>query len=132
MTTYCPKCPRDCTGASRPLLADGGTKCHGCGYVAPGTAADSLRRDIDRLPAGSPGHQLAQDALEALSRGDSVRFDATTLADADALDETYRAAAAFDEARQAEWLAAHPAASDEDFCDPDAELRAAALSGGRP
>ena len=29
---FCPNCPVDHTGARRPLLLDGGIRCHGCGY----------------------------------------------------------------------------------------------------
>jgi len=33
--SFCERCTPDFTGQRRPLLADNGTRCHGCGWQVP-------------------------------------------------------------------------------------------------
>ena len=39
---FCGSCRRDVNGNGRELLLDGGTKCHGCGWVHPDAPSERL------------------------------------------------------------------------------------------
>jgi hypothetical protein len=77
MTTYCPNCPTDMNGSRRPLLLDGGTKCHGCGWSRTHKAFPDRPLCVNDYPViravGVPGGEGGRDGwLILVDRGEGA------------------------------------------------------------